>query len=109
MACAKEEMGEYVEMKTLLLESLAVHEQKFTAKHAKVGRVLLQLTRAHGYCNEPEAQLRTAERALGIIQGHCGPTHLQTTNAMMAVADAYGANRDVHRQLQLAQHVMERL
>lgn len=107
LAESKETIGDYREMIVLLEEALdRLEKQKQSPKgDVKKSRVLLLLSRAYQHVGDAKMQLRTAERAYFIARRHFREENQVTTNALLSVARARGANGEVEEQVKIAQEV----
>lgn len=106
MAKAKENMGAFHEMKSILLEALElVEKQRSSSKtEIRLSKVLLLLSRVHQNLSETDEQLKTAEEGKKLIRKHFSEKHHFSTAASIVLAKAFGASGRINEQLMLAEN-----
>lgn len=107
LAKAKENTGEFHEMKSTLLEALGVVEKQRRSSKTEIreSKVLLLLSRAHQNLHESDEQLKMAEKGKKLISRHFNEKHRFSTAASIVLAKALGDSGRINEQLMLAQNV----
>jgi len=106
LAIAHCELGDFVEMKRLLLEALALHDVAGRGETVEVAAVLVNLANANGLLGDDVVRRDLLERALAILEPALGPTSPDVATALLNLGWVTVTLGDVTAGLALLQRAL---